>query len=215
MLEPARFALRVLAMQAQPVWEYRFSYAATSMRSKWPGAPHATEIPFVFDTVKAKYGSALSSEDEQIAKQANGYGGNFAKTSDPNGPGLPEWPKYEPSSDILMNFTVTGAGDGRLGESILRRNAARNCPVWQLLLRSELVEPRRRDYTAASQTNTTCFGCVPKPEQAARRTARRQRTTDGTSRVFIRPTLAQFPAHRTRKVRMYSGESPELKAGTD
>jgi para-nitrobenzyl esterase len=109
MLEPARFALRILAAQGQPVWEYRFSYVATSMRSQWPGALHATEIPFVFDTVKAKYGSALSEEDERIATQANGYWSNFAKTGNPNGPGLPTWPKYEPSADILMNFTPTGA----------------------------------------------------------------------------------------------------------
>lgn len=108
MLEPARFALRILAAQGPPVWEYRFSYVATSMRYQWPGAPHATEIPFVFDTVKAKYGSALSPDDTQIAKEANAYWSNFAKTGNPNGPALPEWPKYEPSSDILMNFTPTG-----------------------------------------------------------------------------------------------------------
>lgn len=59
MLEPARFSLRVLAAQGLPVWEYRFSYVATSTRSQWRGAPHATEIPYVFDTVKEKYVSAL------------------------------------------------------------------------------------------------------------------------------------------------------------
>jgi para-nitrobenzyl esterase len=66
MLEPARFSLRALAAQGVPVWEYRFGYVATSMRSEWPGAPHATEIPFVLNTVKAKYGSALSPEDAQL-----------------------------------------------------------------------------------------------------------------------------------------------------
>jgi para-nitrobenzyl esterase len=108
MLEPARFIARTLSSQGQPVWEYRFSYVASSMRSQWPGAPHATEIPYVFDTVKAKYGSALSEEDEQMAKQANAYWSNFAKAGNPNGAGLPEWPKYQTSSDILMNFTLSG-----------------------------------------------------------------------------------------------------------
>ena len=108
MLEPARFSLRMLAAQGQPVWEYRFSYVAYSMRSRWPGAPHATEIPYVFDTVRAKYGSALSAEDEQIAKLMNTYWSNFARTGNPNGPGLPDWPTYQPSRDILMNFTLTG-----------------------------------------------------------------------------------------------------------
>lgn len=108
MLEPARYSLRVLASQGQPVYEYRFGFVAASMRSQWAGAPHATEIPFVFDTVKAKYGPALSDEDAQIAHQANAYWSNFAKTGNPNGPGLPAWPKYEASSDLLMNFTLHG-----------------------------------------------------------------------------------------------------------
>ena len=108
LLEPARFSLRVLAAQGVPVWEYRFGYVATSMRSQWSGAPHTTEIPFVFDTPKAKYGSALSPEDTQIAKQANAYWSNFAKTGNPNGQGVPIWPQYAPSSDILMNFILSG-----------------------------------------------------------------------------------------------------------
>ena len=108
MLEPARFSLRMVAAQGQPVWEYRFSYVGNSMRPQWPGAPHATEIPYVFNTVKTKYGSALTAEDAQIAKQVNTYWSNFAKNGDPNGPGLPEWPRFEPSSDILMEFTLSG-----------------------------------------------------------------------------------------------------------
>ena len=26
------------------------------------------------------------------------------KTGDPNGPGLPKWPAYDPETDVLMNF---------------------------------------------------------------------------------------------------------------
>jgi len=29
---------------------------------------------------------------------------NFVKTGDPNGPGLPKWPAYDPETDVLMNF---------------------------------------------------------------------------------------------------------------
>jgi para-nitrobenzyl esterase len=43
-----------------------------------------------------------------MAKQVNTYWGNFAKTGDPNGKGLPSWPRYEKSTDELMNFTLTG-----------------------------------------------------------------------------------------------------------
>ena len=108
MVEPARFVSQTLSSQGDPVWEYRFGYVASSMSKEWSGTPHATEIPFVFDTVKAKYGAALTPEDEKIAQQTNTYWANFAKTGNPNGAGLPEWTRYHSSSDILMDFTEQG-----------------------------------------------------------------------------------------------------------
>ena len=108
MTEPARFVAGSIAAAGGPSYEYRFSYVAESIRSKVPGAFHATEIPFVFDTVSAKYGTALAPADEAIAKQTNAYWVNFAKTGDPNGPGLPHWPAYTEAGDQLLNFTNDG-----------------------------------------------------------------------------------------------------------
>ncbi len=108
MVEPARFIVRALAAAGAPAYEYRFSYVADSMRTKWKGAPHASEIPFVFDTVAARYGKDLTAPDERIAKAANAYWIAFAKTGDPNGEGLPNWPKYSAQDDQLLNFTNAG-----------------------------------------------------------------------------------------------------------
>jgi para-nitrobenzyl esterase len=108
MIEPARFVAQTLSSDGQPVWEYRFSYVAESMRNQWPGAPHASEIPYVFDTVKDRYGAALTSADEQAARAMNAYWLQFAKTGDPNGAGLPQWPAYHSKSDELMDFTDNG-----------------------------------------------------------------------------------------------------------
>ncbi len=108
MVEPARFVAQTLSSQGDPVWEFRFAYVAHSMRNKWPGAPHASEIPYVFDTVKAKYGAATTAQDEKVAEEANSYWANFAKTGSPNGKGLPYWPEYKSSNDILMDFTENG-----------------------------------------------------------------------------------------------------------
>jgi para-nitrobenzyl esterase len=108
MVEPARFVAQTLSSQGDPAWEFRFGYVAHSMRSKWPGAPHASEIPYVFDTVKAKYGAATTAHDEKVAEEANAYWANFAKTGNPNGPGLPHWPEYKSSKDVLMDFTENG-----------------------------------------------------------------------------------------------------------
>jgi para-nitrobenzyl esterase len=110
MIEPARFVARTVADQGIPSYLYRFAYVAESMRSDWAGAPHATEIPFVFNTAAAKYGADLTAADSAAAAAANAYWANFAKTGDPNGGGLPRWEPYDEAADALMLFTPEGPG---------------------------------------------------------------------------------------------------------
>ncbi len=109
MVEPARFAARMAAAQGQPVYAYRFAYVADSMKKEWPGALHATEIPYVFDTVQARYAEALTANDKAMAEQVQRYWVNFAKTSTPKGAGLPEWPRYDAKNDQIMLFSAQGA----------------------------------------------------------------------------------------------------------
>jgi para-nitrobenzyl esterase len=109
MVEPARFTARSIVLASAPAYLFRFSYVAESMRKQWQrGAPHATEIPFVFDTVAAKYGKDLAAADKATAEAANAYWVNFAKTGNPNGAGLPQWPAYSPKTEMLMDFSLTG-----------------------------------------------------------------------------------------------------------
>jgi para-nitrobenzyl esterase len=108
MVEPARFVVRTAAATGQRVYEYRFSYVAESMRKQWKGAPHATEIPFVFDTVAARYGKDLDAGDEASAKAAIGYWVAFAIDGNPDGEGRPHWPQYSAKEDKLMDFTNGG-----------------------------------------------------------------------------------------------------------
>jgi len=108
MVEPARFVVRTAAATGQPAYEYRFSYVAESLRKQWKGAPHATEIPFVFDTVAARYGKDLTPADEATAKAALAYWVAFAKTGNPDGERRPHWPAYKASDDELMDFTNAG-----------------------------------------------------------------------------------------------------------
>jgi para-nitrobenzyl esterase len=108
MVEPARFVASVFASRNLPSYEYRFSYVADSMRKEWPGAPHATEIPFVFDTVAARYGEKLTPADEKMAQQTLDYWVAFAKTGDPSTGNAIAWPRYTPGEDMIMNFTKDG-----------------------------------------------------------------------------------------------------------
>jgi para-nitrobenzyl esterase len=72
------------------------------------GALHATEIPFVFETVRAKYGEATTAEDEAIAAAANAYWVAFARTGDPNGDGRPRCPAYSEKDDVILEFATAG-----------------------------------------------------------------------------------------------------------
>ncbi len=105
MVEPARFVATVYASKGQPAYIYRFGYVAQSMRKQWPGAPHATEIPYVFDTVAAKYGKDLAPQDEAMARAMLNYWVAFAKTGDPSTGNPVAWPRFTPETNMVMDFT--------------------------------------------------------------------------------------------------------------
>ncbi|MDB6012083.1 MAG: pnbA1 [Gammaproteobacteria bacterium] len=106
--EPARYVARALAAHGQPVYEYRFSYVAESMRQQWPGAMHASDIPYAFDTVAARYGNSLTAQDAAAAHTMHAYWVAFAASGKPELPGKPAWPAYDAKSDTLMDFTNSG-----------------------------------------------------------------------------------------------------------
>ncbi|TWB59674.1 carboxylesterase/lipase family protein [Nitrospirillum viridazoti] len=108
-IEPARETARLLSAHKSPVYLFRYSYVAESMRKEWWGTPHATEIPFVFDTVKARYGDALTAADAAAAKAAHAYWVAFAKTGKPEPQGLPAWTPFKAGQDErLMDFGAKG-----------------------------------------------------------------------------------------------------------
>jgi para-nitrobenzyl esterase len=102
--EPARFTARAFTAKGAPAFVYRFSYVPASMRDQWRnGAPHASEIEFAFDTVSTRYGAGLTADDQAVARRLNAYWTNFAKTGNPNGADLPNWPRYDPASDPILD----------------------------------------------------------------------------------------------------------------
>jgi para-nitrobenzyl esterase len=115
--EPARFAASAFAAIGSPAYLYRFSYVQAAMRERMrAGAPHGGEIGFVFGTLgTGGFGPPLppTSEDLKVSRIAQSYWVNFARTGDPNGAGLPAWPRYDPKKDLIFDFRSDGtAGAG-------------------------------------------------------------------------------------------------------
>ncbi len=137
MVEPARLLARVASAAGRPTWQYRFSYVASSLRGKVAGALHATEIPFVLNTVKANYGDATTPEDLAMGRAANAYWVAFAKTGDPGtAAGVPKWPRYSATDDVIMDFTLNGPAakpdPSRRGSTSSSRRVARRARARRL-----------------------------------------------------------------------------------
>jgi para-nitrobenzyl esterase len=104
MVAGARSLAATLAGQGVPVYAYRFSYVAASLNEQ--GAQHATDIPFFMDTAAIKYGDKTGARDRAMGKAMSAYLVNFAKHGDPNGAGLPAWPRYARAGDEIMDFST-------------------------------------------------------------------------------------------------------------
>jgi para-nitrobenzyl esterase len=78
------------------IYRYRFDMAPPSSGPNGQNhdAYHSAEIEYVFGQLDSKAGVPWRPEDRALSEQMMKYWSNFAKNGDPNGPGLPKWPKY-------------------------------------------------------------------------------------------------------------------------
>ena len=111
--EPARFTARAFASKGTPAYVYLFAYVSPSMQQMMRfGAAHASEIAYVFDNLRSRNGAAIAPKDEEVAKMMNAYWTNFAKTGNPNGEGLPNWPVNSSKDNELLEFRSDGSAVG-------------------------------------------------------------------------------------------------------
>ena len=67
------------------------------------GAYHSGELAYVFGNV-GLVGLDWTDWDHELADAISQYWANFARTGDPNGAGLPVWPRYEAATDQSLEF---------------------------------------------------------------------------------------------------------------
>jgi para-nitrobenzyl esterase len=68
------------------------------------GAAHGQEITYVFGTLDPR-AMKWTANDKEISEAMMTYWTNFAKTGDPNGGGLPAWPRFAAGQPRAMVFT--------------------------------------------------------------------------------------------------------------
>ncbi|HEX7712022.1 MAG TPA: carboxylesterase family protein [Sphingomonadaceae bacterium] len=91
------------AKAGKAAYLYQFAHNPPAAPGKPSGGPtHASELAYVFDNLDAPREvpdpsspevASKSAADITLADQMSSYWTNFAKTGNPNGPGLPPWPQ--------------------------------------------------------------------------------------------------------------------------
>ncbi len=98
-----------LATGKSPVYRYLFDHVIPTETGDAPaddpGAQHASDIEYVFSTLDTRK-LAWRASDRKVADLFTSYWTNFAKTGNPNGPGLPQWPAYDTAKRQLLRLNA-------------------------------------------------------------------------------------------------------------
>jgi para-nitrobenzyl esterase len=96
-----------------PVYRYHFELAAPTSKFH-PGsfAFHSDDIEYVFGTLDTRPGAVWRPEDRKLSDEMMSYWTNFARTGDPNGTGLPEWPRFDKDGNVQhLDSEITTSPD--------------------------------------------------------------------------------------------------------
>jgi para-nitrobenzyl esterase len=97
-------AARKAALGPAPAYAYIYSWRTPLLNDR-PGSFHASEIAFAFDNADiCDHYSGGTPQAMALSSQMSGAWANFARTGNPNHPGLPQWPAYSAKERATMYF---------------------------------------------------------------------------------------------------------------
>jgi para-nitrobenzyl esterase len=97
------------AEQGAPVYGYHFEDPLPGREAM--GSQHSDEVSFVFGTLEAMssyLGKHPTPAAAKLSEQMVIYWANFAKNGNPNGPGVPKWPRFTAKDRAFQRLTSQG-----------------------------------------------------------------------------------------------------------
>jgi len=91
------------ASKTTAVYMYRFSRVSPLSQSLGGGAAHGVEVPYVWDHITTD-ASQYEEVDRTLSRAIAGAWVQFAKTGNPNGASLPQWPAYTAPEYRLLEY---------------------------------------------------------------------------------------------------------------
>jgi para-nitrobenzyl esterase len=125
-VSPARMLVRLASRHQPDTYLYHFTRVPAASARLGKGATHGIEIPFVF-----QWGGLVLAgpKDRELARSMHRCWVQFAHRGDPNGEGLPEWPRYDAATDRHLEF----GDEVRVGTQLYQQE----CDLFERLARRE------------------------------------------------------------------------------
>jgi len=122
---------------------YQFQFSRPAVGKESLGAPHGSEVPFVFGTLD---NPRYNDTDREISRFVQLYWTSFARTGDPNNhpglrdwPDVPMWPAFDADTRSFMD--INSSKDQTTAKPLAKRGLQREaCDVYTDLLKSKLSQ---------------------------------------------------------------------------
>lgn len=105
----------------KPVYRYFYARPRPAMNPEAgkagpaQGAAHSAEIEYALGNLSGNKVYAWTPEDHRVSSTMQEYFANFVKTGDPNGPGLPHWPRANEGEPVqFMRIDVQSRAEPEL-----------------------------------------------------------------------------------------------------